>query len=590
MKYVKINPELPIFDSYSTKEKVLAARGIAPENVEHYLHTSEKDVLSPLGLDNMKEGAELLAKHLKQHSKIYVVADSDVDGFTSAALLLNYLHYCFPYAVENNFYYGVHSGKQHGLSDQMENIIKSEYNLVILPDAGTNDVEYHKALAEMGIDVLCIDHHESSNGYSENAVIINNQLSENYSNKNLSGVGIVYKFCQYLDSLLEISNADYFLDLVAIGNVADMMDVRNYETKYLIEKGLSNIHNPYLKEAISSADYSISRYGGLCPHTVGFYVAPQINATIRFGEEQDKLLVFEAMLVYKGEELIPSTKRGCRGQFEMRCVQAVRVASNLKKKQDEAVNDTMPILRQIIEEKELDKNKVIAIKATPGMIKNKNITGLIANKLMKEYKHPVLLLNEREQDGEITWQGSARSVETPEFESFKDFMQESGYAFLAEGHSAAFGSGILDKDFEEFIAYSNEALADCNFDPCATVDFIWSPCELSFRDISDIAEMNMLYGQGLEQPKVAITNVAITAENTRLNGEKCPTLNINLGNDIRAIKFFGKSIYEEIKPQPGGVTYVNLLGTCSLNEFNGMVTAQIEIEDFEIVNKMEYYF
>lgn len=589
MRYVQINPKIPILDNFTTQEKIFAARGIAPQDVYHYLHTDETDNLSPTGLDNLREGAELLAKHIRDNNKIYVVVDSDVDGFTSAAVLLNYLHYEFPYFVESNIEYGVHSGKQHGLADFMDRILNSNCKLVIVPDAGSNDYEEHHQLKENGIDVLVIDHHEVPE-YSEDAIVINNQISKNYLNKDLSGVGVVYKFCQYFDEILNISNADYFRDLVAIGLIADMMNVRSFETKYLIESGLITIHNPLLKEIISNADYQISRYGGLCPHTIGFYVTPLINSTIRFGEEEDKLLVFEAMLVWKGEELISSTKRGCKGQLEMRATQAARTAATLKRKQDDAVTLSMKTVKDIIEEKELYKNKIIAVKLAPGTIVNKNITGLIANKLIHEYRQPVLLLNETELDGEKTWAGSGRNIETPELESLREFIEESDYALYATGHSSAFGSAIRDENFEEFIAYANEALADCNFDSCATVDFIWPSSNIKFKDIEDIAALNLLYGQGFEQPKVVVENITITKDNIRLCGEKCPTLNISLGPNVKAIKFRGKDIYEDILPSEIGSTTINILGTCSLNEFNGTITAQIEIEDYEIVNRLEYYF
>jgi len=66
--------------------------------------------------------------------------------------------------------------------------------LVIVPDAGSNDYEQHQVLRERGVDVLVIDHHEADK-VSEDACVINNQLSAHYANKTLSGVGVVYKFC-----------------------------------------------------------------------------------------------------------------------------------------------------------------------------------------------------------------------------------------------------------------------------------------------------------------------------------------------------------------------------------------------------------
>ena len=71
---------------------------------------------------------------------------------------------------------------------------------------------------------------------SEDAIVINNQLSD-YPNKELSGVGIVWQFCRFIDEILNINNANEFLDLVALGLCADMMSLRAFETRYLITKG-----------------------------------------------------------------------------------------------------------------------------------------------------------------------------------------------------------------------------------------------------------------------------------------------------------------------------------------------------------------
>ena len=99
----------------------------------------------------------------------------------------------------------------------------------------SNDYEYHKLLQEKNIDVLVLDHHLAPK-ISDYAVIINNQLS-NYPNKELSGVGVTWQFCRYIDSMLNINYADDFLDLVALGLDADMMSLRSFETRYLITKG-----------------------------------------------------------------------------------------------------------------------------------------------------------------------------------------------------------------------------------------------------------------------------------------------------------------------------------------------------------------
>jgi single-stranded-DNA-specific exonuclease len=131
---------------------------------------------------------------------------------------------------------------------------------------------------------LVLDHHNADE-LSPYACIINNHTCE-YPNKTLSGVGIVYKFCQYIDSLLGLQEADKLLDLVALGMIADMMDLRDCETRRLIEKGLINLHNPFIKMMVAKNEFSLK--GKLTPIGVAFYIAPSVNAVSRVGTVEDK--------------------------------------------------------------------------------------------------------------------------------------------------------------------------------------------------------------------------------------------------------------------------------------------------------------
>ena len=192
--------------------------------------------------------------------------------------------------------------------------IPTDVKLVIAPDSSSNDYDVHKELKEKGVDVLVIDHHEADKE-SEYACVINNQIC-GYPTKSLSGVGMVYKFCSYIDTLLNVDYADQYLDLVALGMVADMMDLRDYETKHLINKGLKSIRNPYFRGMVERQEYQLKN--GITPFGIAFYIAPYVNATIRMGTQEEKVMLFESMLDYRGYELVPSTKRGCKGQQETR--------------------------------------------------------------------------------------------------------------------------------------------------------------------------------------------------------------------------------------------------------------------------------
>lgn len=196
MEYQLRIPLLPLEKTLelSAVEQVFANRGIAPENLYHYLNTDITDLIDPSSIKNMEEGVKLLIKHISNNDKVFLQVDSDCDGYTSAALLLNYLHKLFPSFVENNISYRLHEGKQHGI---IVNTIPKDVKLVIAPDSSSNDYLQHRSLYERGCDVLVIDHHEAEK-YSKYAIVINNQMCD-YPTKSLSGVGMVLKFCQYID-------------------------------------------------------------------------------------------------------------------------------------------------------------------------------------------------------------------------------------------------------------------------------------------------------------------------------------------------------------------------------------------------------
>ena len=94
MEYQLITPRIPQ-KNLTAVERVLTNRGIALAEIEHYLHTTDDDILSPKLIKNVHEGAQMLIKHIAQNDNVLVQIDSDCDGFTSAATLLNYLYTCF---------------------------------------------------------------------------------------------------------------------------------------------------------------------------------------------------------------------------------------------------------------------------------------------------------------------------------------------------------------------------------------------------------------------------------------------------------------------------------------------------------------
>ena len=588
MEYQLLTSELPT-ENLLPVEQVFANRGFNPEAIEHYLNTTREDIYDPKLLDNIEQGAQMLIKHLGKGDKIFIQIDPDVDGYTSSAFLINYLNRLLPGRTQQKIIYRIQDGKQHGI---LAENVPEDVGLVVIPDAGSNDIEQHRLLYERGIDVIVIDHHEVSE-ISPYAITINNQLG-NYPNKTLSGVGVVYKFCSYIDSIIGQYLADDFLDLVAIGMVSDMMDLRDFETKELISLGTAVMKNPFLKAFVEDQQYSLK--GEVTPFGISFYIAPYINATIRVGTYDEKLLLFESLLEFRALEQIPSTKRGAKGTFETRVEQACRTCKNIKNRQNKTRDTSIELIENIIQENNLLDDPVLIIQLDSPV--EENLTGLIANQIMGKYMRPVLLLNRTievdESTGEvlsITWRGSGRNATYSKLENFREFLANSGLVEFAQGHASAFGVAILDEKLPELKEYLKNQLKDFDFSNFYRVDFIWESNKLDSKTILDIGELKSIWGQGLAEPQVAIENITITSNNlTLMSPDKKPTLKITLQGNINLIKF-DSSIeeYENLKSDTG-CKVINIVGTCNENIWNNNISPQILIKDYEIIKVYPYYF
>lgn len=566
---------------YSVQEQILVNRGIPYNILQEYINTTD-DCLEELNnLDNISAAGFAIANAIATNKKMFIQVDSDCDGYTSSAYLLNYLYYLNPEYVEHYVTYYMHTGKEHGI---ILDVIPEQVDIVIIPDAGSNQYEEHKELYDKNIQVIVLDHHEA-NRESEYAIVVNNQLSQNCQNKGLSGVGIVYKTCKQIDKILNVEHADKLLDILSLGMIADVMDLRNIETKHLINKGLENIQNPLIKALVEKQSYSLGNK--VTPIGIGFYIAPMINAVIRVGTQEEKLTIFQSLLEFQAYNLVPSTKRGSfPGEQETIVTQATRIATNCRNRQKKLRDEGQLNVISYIETNGLNNNKIIVVNST-GLVEPK-LTGLVANQIMSKYQKPTLILRDTGQD---LLEGSARGYDKSDLTDLKGFILDSELCEYAEGHSSAFGTGFKKDMIEKFIQYSNDKLKNYDFTPTYNVDFIFTSTEIKPQTVLDIANLKSLWGKGVEESLIVVTNIPVGKNNLQLLGrEKNPTLKIQLNNGLSIMKF-GSSIeeYESLLSNPQG-TRLNIVGTCSVNEWQGNISPQILIKEYEVVETVSYYF
>lgn len=477
-------------DTSNVLAEVLKNRGIGDYN--RYLNLDESVVEPYQNLDHIEEAVNLFMKHINQKNKIGILVDEDPDGFCSSAMMYLYIKQMdSDYPVD----YILHGrAKAHGLSDDV--VVSEDIRLLIIPDAGTNDVTECEKLSESHMDILILDHHEKEeeNPY---AIIVNNQMSDNYLNKNLCGAGVVYRFFQALDEENWNEFADDYLDLCALANISDVMDMRSFETRYLTDMGLLNIQNKCFKALIDAQDYSIG--GKINIHNVQWYITPILNGMIRIGSPEEKELLLRAFI--EQDEFFEYKKRATKDKpaetiQESIYDRAARLCKNAKSRQDKqkekCVSQIAEIAQQIPQE-----NKVVMIDTSD--ILDNGLTGVVAIKIAEMFNKPCILLNKflDKKTGKITYGGSARNIDNSPIDSFKDIVNSTNI-LDGRGHANAFGIVGLEIDKkDDALNRLNDILQDVEYDSTYRVDFIMDINDVTIKIVTDLARLEDIIGQGL---------------------------------------------------------------------------------------------
>lgn len=502
-----------------------------------------------------------------------------MDGFTSAAIFIQYLR---KFNKEVKVVPILHKGKGHGLSDTYEDVANTYPSYVVLPDAGSNDYEYMERLImerESGDIIpsfLILDHHivEPDTKFCDRAVIVNNQLSSNYQNKDLCGAGVTWQFCRYVDRCEGTSYADEFIDLAALGLISDMMSMLSLENRYIVHNGLKNIKNYFFKALCEKQSFSMG--GKVNPISVAFYITPLINAMIRAGAEDEKQRCFQAFI--DGHAMVESHKRGAKGTYEEVAIESARECTNARAKQNRILDKAEESLEIKIAKHDLLSNKILFIRLEDEDDFPPELNGLVAMRLSQKYKRPTIVARLNDE-GEI--KGSARGLSDCELVSFKDFLDKSGFTTFTAGHANAHGVGILDKNLAAFHEYANYELKDINFgENVYEVNFERIAADSDIEDlIVDIANHEDIWGQQNPQPLIHIKDINITKRDVQIMGKNQDTVKITKFG-IAYMKFHAKEFLEELAKYDN--VKLEVVGRANLNEWMGNYTPQIFISNYQI--------
>lgn len=519
-----------------------------PSSVEQSFHK----------LKNIDKATDLAAYHINKNSKFFIQIDEDFDGYSSAAILYNYLSH-----FTDNIGWRTHDGKKHGI---IPNTIPSDTDLLIIPDSSSNEHELHKEVVQKGTDILILDHHQI-HSESPYAITINNQIKDQeYDNKDLSAAGIVYKFCQSLDEYYSVSHADNYLDLVACGNIADSMSTKPLETRYYIQQGLKNINNPLLKTFVKNHRYIDGDW--LKIKDVSWSIAPMINAIARVGSVQEREMVFYALTNQVEEENLD---------------RVYEIMGKIRERQNEIRGENNRMIDNIVNGQKLYEDNIIIVDASEFI--QPALSGLTAIHLASKHKRPTLVLRGTD-NGNL--RGSARNADGHPITNLRQFLSDSGLFVFCEGHPQAFGLEIKRENVSKVVELFEKTL-ELGEDQGYKVDFKLDSAQLSYPIIATIDEYKHVWGKDVEEPQFAIKDVLIDVNSAKVIGKDMNVIKF-VSRGIEYIKF--SSSTEEFKEKIQSRMHKNnrdlvadVVGTVAINEFAGRRTPQVVIEDFVVTGE-----
>lgn len=540
------------------------------------------DISNVFGLNEKHDWARDLLDQIKEIGKgsinIAILVDPDGDGFTSGALMYNYLHDKLGVKHIKTL---LPLTKDHGIGAfYKKNAFShswSDFDALILPDSSSNDLKTIASLHEnFGIVSYVIDHHILENNiedfvfnkkYQKFFKVVSDQLSiDQKITREFTGVGMSWLFCKRLDELLTKDyqklvenshvNANLYLDLVTIGQISDVSDTREEKLHIIVMTGLNNLYNNLLREFTKVKPLS-------CIKDVQFSIVPMINAVSRIGEKEDREVLIQA-LTNQDQEFLVTKKRKNKttGHFELRSERqniyeyAVDMLQRVKRAQDSMVKKAISEMSD-----ENKKGDPVIIRTLPDKY-DTGIAGLIANKIQGKYHLPALVVNSE-------LRGSARSPRN--YGNLKDFLSDFDSVNYALGHEQAFGVSISNVD---------DFVVECMINNLSnTGEYVYPVDKVYINDLPTasecqaVSDFKQVWSGVNDEPVVGVLGLDISKAKINI---KNGTLKIVIG-DIEIVQFNSDLDIDNNFNSFG--CYVDIVGKPSVNKFFGRTTNQLVVDE-----------
>jgi single-stranded-DNA-specific exonuclease len=524
-----------------------------------FLEPSLGALHDPGELCDMRRVVERLARAVATSERICIWGDYDVDGVTSTALLWGFLR---ELGASPEFYIPFRLEEGYGLNVQaLERLRAGGVELVVAVDCGISDHQPIRRAAELGLDVVVIDHHQVPDELPSAAGILNPRRADcAFPAKELAAVGVVFNLLMALRAELRARgafegraepNLRRMLDLVALGTVADVVPLLG-ENRVVTCFGLAELaagRRPGIAALKEVAGLTGPR---LSAADVAFRLAPRINALGRLGR--------------------------AAGGVELLTTDSYARALALAREMEEANLQRRALEQHIQVQACAQADAAMAAGRPPALVLadegwHTGVIGIVASRLVERYGRPVILVGQAGEPG----RGSARGIEGVHL--FEALRACESHLAAYGGHRLAAGLSVtrtaLDGFRRAFLREVDRQLGGLEPVRAVQVDGLVQPGAWSPEEVAALARLEP-FGAG--NPEPIFWARALDVRGARLVGSR-PPLHVKAGVEdqgrtFELIWFRQAERLDELRRDR-----VDVLYTPGLNTWNGQTSIQLKVLD-----------
>ena len=532
--------------------RILAARGFSTsQSVTRFLSPRLSDMRPPDGIADLDRAIDRILLALGRQEKVAVFGDYDVDGTTSAAILVLLLRGLGIEVVarmaKRSSGYGFSPGDASAFADE-------GCTLVLTGDCGTSDDGSLALCRSRGVDVIVIDHHHVPTGESLAYALLNpHRADDTFSFKGLASCGVAFYLAAAVRTRLraqgnpkaESLDPRSWLDLVALGTIADLVPL-THENRILVAAGLrelSAMQRPGLAALGQIAGLSP---GGIGTMEVSFRLAPRLNAAGRLGDAQLSL------------ELLLTTDPAKAKELAARLDDLNRERQRI---QEQVWSEALAAAGEYADEPAL-------VLGAEGW--HQGVVGIVAAKLVDRFRKPAVVVGFHQGQG----RGSART--TGGFDLYQGLSRCRDHLAGFGGHPMAAGVSLavdrLVSFRAAFVAAAAEHFSAAPSEGPVEVDAVASLADLDMVQAEELGRLAP-FGTDNSEPLFAVTGV--TVRSTRVVGASHLQLTLVHGSSVSDAIAFGMGDRD-----PGQGARLDVIGSAEVDEFRGRRKIRLRLRHF----------